>query len=239
LLLVCSACTVIGTAAPKLQEFKTVGIVSAVGDTLTVTKAGLTGLENDERSYSIEPWGIDDLIVGRASTLLSRRFQVQPVTYKRAAFAALERDNPVAVVNLLRDDPIKDLMRTQAAQQGLDAYVVITKGKSPYGSRGRTVAGIGVINNASLLNSYSQVYALYVIRVIGGREFSVMDRRSAVPLDNTQIARLEGPSRMVDDAFLPTSIGATGNEKLKAAVTDLIERSLPATLESLRLVDPS
>jgi len=102
LLLVCSACTVIGTAAPKLQEFKTVGIVSAVGDTLTVTKAGLTGLENDERSYSIEPWGIDDLIVSRASALLSPHFQVQPVTYRRADFAALEREGIAAEARVLK-----------------------------------------------------------------------------------------------------------------------------------------
>jgi hypothetical protein len=44
---------------------------------------------------------------------------------------------------------------------------------------------------------------------------------------------------MVDDTFLPTANGAVGSEKLKEAVTDLIERSLAATLESLRLFDPS
>src|SRR5579864_9621074 len=106
LLLGCGACTAtIGTEAPKLQEFKTVGVISAVGDTLTLTRAGLTGLGNGEqRVYSIESWGIDDLIVGRAGSLLSGRFQVKQVTYKRAAFAALERNNPVVMVNLLRKD---------------------------------------------------------------------------------------------------------------------------------------
>jgi hypothetical protein len=239
LLLGCSACTAVGTEAPMLRNFKTVGVISAVGDTLTLTTAGLTGLGNGERIYSIDSWGIDDLIVSRASALLSRHFQVQPVTYRRAAFAALEQSNPVVVVNLLRKDRVKDLVRTEAAPQGLDAYVVITRGTSTYGNGGRSVGGVGIINHSALLSSYNQIHALHVVRVVDGREFSVLDKRSAAPLDNAEIVRLGGPSRMVDDAFLPTATGATGNEKLKAAVTDLIERSLPATLESLRLFDPS
>jgi hypothetical protein len=238
-LLLCTACAAIGTAPPTLREFKTIGIVSAIGDTLTVTKAGLTGFKDDEQSFPIEPWGVDDLIVSRANELLNRHFQVQPVTYKRTAFAAPEQDHPVVVVNLLRDDPIQDLIRTQATPQGLDAYVVVTKAKSPYGSRGRKVTGIGIINNAGLLNAYTQVHALYVIKVIDGHSFKVIDKRSAAPLNNTDMVRLEGPSRLVDDAFLPTTSGAIENEKLKAAVIDLITRSLSTTLEQLRLVDPS
>jgi hypothetical protein len=240
LLLGCGACTAVGTEAPKLREFKTVGVISAIGDTLTLTKAGLTGLGNGEpRVYSIESWGIDDLIVSRASAMLSRRFEVRPVTHKRAAFASLERNNPVVMVNMLRRDRIKDLVRTEAAPQGLDAYVIITKGTSAYGSGGRSVGGIGIISHSALLKSYNQIHALYMVRVVDGHAFSLREKRSAAPLDNSEIVRLGGPSRMVDGTFLPTEIGAAGNEKLKEAVTDLIERSLPATLESLRLFDPS
>ena len=239
LLLGCGACTAVGTEAPKLREFKTVGIISAVGDTLTVTKAGLSGPGNGQRVYPIESWGIDDLIVSRASALLSRRFQPRPVTYRRTAFAALERSNPVVVVNLLRKDRIGDLVRTEASPQGLDAYVVITKGTSMYGNGGRSVGGIGITNHSALLKSYNQIHALYVVTVIDGHKFSVLEKRSAAPLDNTEIVRLGGPSRMVDDTLLPTATGAAGSEKLKEAVTDLIERSLPATLEGLRLFDPS
>jgi hypothetical protein len=240
LLLGCGACTTIGTESPKLREFKTIGVISAVGDTLTLTKAGLTGPgKGEQRVYSIESWGIDDLIISRAGSLLSGRFQVKPVTYKRAAFEALERNNPVVMVNLLRRDKIKDLVRTEAESQGLDAYVVITKGTSVYDNGGRSVGGIGIISHSTLLNSYNQIHALYVVRVIDGHAFSVLDKRSAAPLDNTEIVRLGGPSRVVDDTFVPTEIGAAGNDKLKEAVTDLIERSLPAALESLRIFDPS
>jgi hypothetical protein len=242
-LLLCSACTAIGTAQPKLQDFKTVGIISAIGDTLTLTSSGLTS-KNEEQSLSIEPWGIDDLITSRASAVLTRHYQVQPVTYDRGAFvAAYKRDNPVVAVNmvhnLLHENPIKDLVRKQAAPQGLDAYVVVTKAPSAYGFRGRKVAGIGIIKYARLLDSYIELYALYKISVVDGHAFKMIAERSASPLDNTESVRLEGPSRLVDDALLPAANDAASNEPLKAAVIDLIERSLPVALEGLRLTDPS
>jgi hypothetical protein len=239
-LLFCSACTAIGTAPPNLREFKTIGVISAVGDTFTLTSSGLTGFKNEEQSFPIETWGIDDVFVGRTSALLTRHYQVQPVTYERAPFAAaFKRDNPVTVVNLVRENPLKDLVRKQAAPQGLDAYVVITKATSAYGTRGRKVAGTGIIKYAELLNAYIELYALYKISVIDGHEFKLIAERSASPLDNKETVRLEGPSRLVDDALLPAANGAAGNEPLKAALIDLIERSLPVTLEGLRLVDPS
>jgi hypothetical protein len=231
------ACTSIDAASPKLQAIKTVGILSAVADEFTLTKAGLTGFDDGVRIFPIAAWELDDLIVSRAGALLSRRWQVQPVTYRRAAFAAIDRDTAVPVANLLRGDPVKRLVRTEVSPQGLDAYVVIAKGKSRYGSREKTVAGIGMINHDAVLDSYRELHALYMVWIIDGHDFSVIDKRSAAPVSNTEMVRLEGPSRMVDDSLQPTTADASPNDKMKAAIIELIERSLPATLQSLRLVD--
>jgi hypothetical protein len=232
-----SACASVDAVTPKLQAIKTVGIVSAIGDEFAVTKAGLTGFENSTRTFSIEAWGLDDLIVQRAGALLGRRLQVQPVTYRRAAFAAVEREAPLPAANLLRDDPIKELVRTEVSPQGLDAYVVVTKATSRYGSRARTVAGVGMINHDALFDSYHEIHALYVVRVIDGHDFNVIDKRSAAPLSSSEIVRLEGPSRMVDGELQPAESGTPANDRLKAAIIDLLERSLPATLQDLRLID--
>jgi hypothetical protein len=232
-----SACASVDAVTPKLQAIKTVGIVSAIGDEFAVTKAGLTGFENSNRTFSIEAWGLDDLIVQRAGALLGRRLQVQPVTYRRAAFAAVERAAPLPAANLLRDDPIRDLVRTEVSPQGLDAYVVVTKATSRYGSGARTVAGVGMINHDALFDSYHEIHALYVVRVIDGHDFSIIDKRSAAPLSSSEIVRLEGPSRMVDGELQPAESGTPANDRLKAAIIDLLERSLPTTLQDLRLVD--
>src|SRR5258705_8762026 len=86
-----SACATFQTGETKLQAVKTVGIISAVGDEMSFARAGLTGLNNNpSQSFPIGSWGLDDLIVQQATTALNGRFQVQPIRYNRAAFAAVK-----------------------------------------------------------------------------------------------------------------------------------------------------
>jgi hypothetical protein len=228
---VLSAAAAFETRATRLQAIKSVGIISAIGDEMNVTQAGLTGLNNPGRSVSIRSWGLDELIVQQATTLLSGRFRVQAVSYPRAAFAAI-RESAVAPVNLIRSDPFKALIRTNVSPQGLDAYIVITPAKSKLGS-GRNVEGIGFAQYRALLESYGLIHALYEIRVIDGKTFDVIEKRAASPLGNTEMMRLAGPSRSVDETF----DGPAASERLRPAITDLIARSFPLTLGDMHLAN--
>jgi len=229
-----SACATFETGETKLQAVKTVGIISAVGDDMSFVKAGLTGLNNPAQSLPIRSWGLDDLIVQQATTALSGRFQVQPVSYRRSAFAAI-KDSPVAPVNLVRGDPFKQLVQTEVSPQGLDAYIVITKAKSNFGGGSRKVEGIGFITYGTVLASYNQIYALYEIRVFDGKTFDVIEKRAASPLDNSAAMKLPGPSQLVDESFAPSTGDPAQNEKLHAAIADLVARSLPSTLSDMHL----
>ncbi len=229
-------CAMLETRETKLQAVKTVGIISAVGDEMSFARVGLTGLNNASQNYPIASWGLDDLIVQQATTALSGRFQVQPVSYQRAAFAAI-KDSPVAPVNLVRGNPFKKLLQTEVTPQGLDAYIVITKAKSNFGSGARKVEGIGFISYGTLLASYSQIHALYEIRVFDGKTFDVIEKMAAQPLDNAERIGLTGPSRVVDESFSPGAGDPARNENLHGAITDLIARSLPSTLNDMHLAD--
>src|SRR6202171_5215594 len=88
-----SACAMFETRETKLQTVKTVGIVSAVGDEITFAKGGLTGLHTRSQRFPIGSWGLDDVIVQQVTAALNGRFQVQPVTYQKEAFAAVEKDS--------------------------------------------------------------------------------------------------------------------------------------------------
>jgi hypothetical protein len=180
----------------------------------------------------------DEQIVARATALLGQHFQVQTVTYQRELFAAPERVSSIPGADLVREDPLKELVRSHVSPQGLDAYVVITKATLKYGTRGVPVNGIGLIRHRTLLDSSAMVHALYVIRVIDGHTFRTIDKKSAGPVDNSSIVRLTGPSRMFDAAELPPIADPLQNESLKAAVSDLINRSLEPTLRDLRLTAP-
>ena len=219
------------TRATKLQAIKTVGIISAIGEEMSLTQAGLTGIGNTGQSASISTWGLDELIVQQVTKLLSGRFRVQPVSYRRAAFAAI-RDSAVAPVNLLRSDPFKELVRSDVAPQGLDAYIVITRARSKLGN-GRNVEGVGLAQYRTLLADYGLIHALYEVRVIDGKSFDVIEKRAAAPLDNTGTVKLAGPSGPFDATFE----GAASSERLCAAIADLITRSLPVTLGDMHLID--
>ena len=230
------ACATFQTGETKLQAVKTVGIISAVGDEMSFAKAGLTGLNNPSQTWPIQSWGLDDLIVQQAATALSKRFQVQPVSYQRAAFAAI-KDSPATPVNLIRGDPFKKLVQTEVSPQGLDAYIVITKAKSNFGSGVRKVEGIGFVTYGTLLASYNQIYALYEIRVFDGKTFDVIEKMAAPPLDNSGTMKLTGPSLLVDETFTANTSDPAQNERLHAAIADLVARSLSSTLSDMHLAD--
>jgi len=218
------------TRDEKLRLVKTVGIVSAIGDQFTLAKTGLTGLGSNSRSVSIASWGLDDLIVQRVTEVLSVRFQVQPVSYSRATFAAIQ-ESPIAAVDLVRGDRFKKLVQTDVSPQGLDAYIVITKAKANFGGGNRKVEGVGLITYSAVLESFGLLHALYEIRVVDGRTFDVIEKMAAGPADNASSVRLAGPSLVIDATV------DEPNETLRRAVVELLMRSLPNTLSDMHLVD--
>ena len=230
-----SACASFETSEVKLGSIRTVGIISAVGDEFSFTTAGLAGFDRGDRRYSVESWGLDDMIIRQASTALSGRFQVQPLSYSRAAFAASETDSPVTLVKLIHEDRIEALLRKEPPASSIDAYIVIVKAESSIGSGNRKVTGLGAVKYASAFGSYNQLYALYEIRVIDGHSLKLIEKRSAAPFEQAELGRLAG--RKVDDTYMPSSGDPARNEKLRAAVVDMIERSLALTLRNLRIAD--
>lgn len=217
----------------RLQAIKTIGVIAAMGDQFTFAKGGLTGPDNGGRSVPIPAWGLDDLIAQQVAAALSGRFQVQPLSYNRAAFAAIT-ESPIKPVALVSGDPFKKLVQTAVSPQGLDAYVVITRAKANFGGGARKLEGVGLISYSTLMESYSFVYALYEIRVIDGKDFDVIEKMAAGPLDNAAEVRLGGPSQPASDSSLRASDGSP-DDSLRKAVVDLIGQSLPVTLEDMHL----
>jgi hypothetical protein len=228
------ACASVGSVPAKLQGVKTVGVISAIADELTITPSGLTGIDAADRTIPIASWGLDDMVASRINTVLAPRFQMQNLVYQRETFAHPQAHSAVPVVDLLREAPVKALVRTEVLPRGLDAYVVVTKATTRFGSRGHIVSGVGIIDGNTLLTRYAEVYALYMIWVIDGHSFELIDKKSASPLDNSEVIRLTGPSRKIDPALLAGDLATS--DQVRAAVTDLVTRSLEATLRDLRLV---
>lgn len=227
-----SASALFETRDAKLQAVKTVGIISAVGDRFVISKAGLTGFDNSSSNVSIAAWALDDFFLQQATSLLSGRFEVKPVSYSRATFAGIN-ESPLRPVELIRGDRFKKLVETDVTPQGLDAFVVITRARSDLGAGGRKVEGVGLVTYGTMMESYSAIHALYEIRVVDGKTFDVIEKLAAGPLDSSTDLRLAGPSLLLDEGIPVGSIEAS--ESMHRTVVDLITRSLPVTLEDMHL----
>jgi hypothetical protein len=218
------------TRDARLQAVKTVGIISAIGDQFTFAKGGFSGPDNTCLSLSISSWGLDDFIVRQTTAALSGRFQVRPLTYNRAAFAAI-KESPIKAVTLVHGDPFKKLVETEVSPQGLDAYVVITRSKANFGSGAHKLEGVGLITYGTLVESYSFAYALYEIRVVDGKTFDIIEKMAAGPLDDAEV-RVGGPSRPADESLVHCG---SPDEALRKAIVDLIDQSLPEILSDMHL----
>ena len=214
-----AAAAFVETRATRLQAIKTVGIVSAIGEEMSLTQAGLIALGNAGQSLSISAWGLDELIVQQATKLLGGRFRVQAVSYRRAAFAAI-RDFGGCASQSPAQRSVQGAGPQRCRAQGWMPYIVITRARSKLGN-GRNVEGIGLAQYRTLLADYGLIHALYEVRVIDGKSFDVIEKRAAAPLDNTGTMRLAGPSGPIDATFE----GPATSERLRAAITDLITRS--------------
>ena len=231
-LLLCAAASagVGAPASPKSKGMRSVGIVSAIGDKFYVRKIGLMAFGNDTKEFPIDSWRVDDLVVSKARGLLSKSYDVRTVTYRRAAIAAA----PISRSGL------GDTLRAEVSPQGLDAYLVVTKIPVQYGGTNQSISGLGIVEGPF---DHYFIYAILRVVLVDGREFSTIAQSiAALPGDkpcNSIIAKpfICGANREVDKTWWPASLNAASNQKLKGAMVEFIDKSLPNTLRQMELTN--
>jgi len=221
LLLLLGACTALVVGSPqKRASIRTVGIVSAFADTFDVQKIGMMVFGNDLKTIPISSWGIDDLAAGKVRALLSKRYDVRPVTYQRATIASAKSGRY----------GIGEAIRPNVSPLGLDAYVVLVGAGTPYGNTNQSLYGLGIVEHAGF--QYF-LFALYEIVLVDGNDFSFL----GLSIASFPNALRGKPVQKVDQSLWPTSLDAASNPRLKEGVIDLIDQTLPSTLQQLQLVD--
>jgi hypothetical protein len=233
MLLLAGGCagTILGVPA-DLQEVRSVGVISAFSERFQLKKVGMTVFGNEESEFPVAAWGIDDLTVSKVRTLLGRRFEIRPVTYRRSAFAS-PRPGGVAAMTREAVTPV-----------AVDAYVVVTYGGSRVGASNQSVSGLGMLEASGGAFSSNRLflYALYSVSIIDAREFKQKSITIALMpgealVDPLRSTALRGPHKQVDESWWPTARDAASNQRLKGAIVELIDQSLPNTLQQLQLVN--
>jgi hypothetical protein len=219
--------------APKVEGVRTIGIVSAVGDKFYLRKVGFTVFGNESQEMAIDSWGIDELMSSKIRAALAGRFDVRPVKYRRAAFA--EAENRLAIgVEPLRGETV----RAEVTPQGLDAYLIVTKASAPYGQTNQMLTGLGIVDGFKFGDHLVYVYTFYSISLVNGHDWTVSRGTFAtVPGEPSLFGpRLKGASRELDASWWPASLDATSSQRLKGVVAELIDQSLPGTLQKMQMM---
>src|SRR5262245_56167735 len=100
---------------------KSVCIVSALGDTYSVQKIGITVFGNALDKVPIEAWGLDASVASKIGSQLSHRFDARRIDYPRGAFASLEPPKSVFSSDYKdRREEIRDIARGIVASHTCD-----------------------------------------------------------------------------------------------------------------------
>jgi hypothetical protein len=225
-------------APPKPSGLPKLGIVSAIGDKFYVSKFGLGVFGNEVSEMAIAAWGIDEMMTAKLRAALASRFDVRPVTYKRAAFAAFPDRS-----GFLAQYFNPELVHTAVSPQGLDAYLVVVKSersygpRSSYGTSNHLVHGLGSAGPNTDSDPTVFVHAYYNLVLVDGRDFKVKSQASSeIPAPRKYFWTadfMSSPVREGGASLRPKSLDAAANLPLKGVVVELIDKSLPPTLGKL------
>lgn len=243
-----SGCATQSLPPDQLAKIRTIGVISAVGDTVGLTNIGPLVFNNNYSSGTIANWQPDDFFVRRATALLEKRYNVQALTYDRSAFRPEKLYSPGSQSLLARPDPtrrrLEDVVREQVEPQGLDAYVFISKSVSGFGTSNIGVGGLGVLRTPDIFSSRYNLYAIYQITVIDGRAHKILGVFKASYPDTLMSLNaglmLEGPYRLVDRSWWAGSFDDLSEQQRRRMVEGLeklIDDSLVVTLRDIKLID--
>ena len=224
-LLLCGCAGVPGVPLTDMRSVKRVAVIAILGDKFAVQKISLNPFDSKPKPMPIAAWGIDQFVVKKVGSVLGRRFEVRPLVYQPVPDA-----NDVAV-------KVVEGVRNQTGQTDIDAYIVVTQGlfEEGYGYTRKRYFGLGIVEHLVAFKPKVDLYVLYDITVVDGHDLSVVA--------STQNGFATGPTRWMnvewrglDDTWMPASLDAAQNLRLKGAVTEILDRNLPATIESLKLL---
>jgi hypothetical protein len=214
--------------SPTPQGRKSIGVISAIGDTFAVQKIGLMVFGNELKKAAIDAWEIDDRVAEKINTLLSKRYDVRKVSYAKGAFAAFDGSSTNPFGNA--EEELRATVRKIAATQKCDLYLVVTKAGSTFGDTNQIVSGLGILESSGLFGSID-LFALSVMTIYDGRTLAVLREKRTSVGQSTFMATIKGPHREVNQSWWPVQVAQ--NERLRNATWALVEQSITMTLPEL------
>jgi hypothetical protein len=209
--------------APAPKDGKCVGVVSAIGDTLTLVKVGFTVFNNEESKVPIDSWRIDDLVFSKVSAVLGKRFNLKRVGVAKGAFAVIEEDHGPFYDSI---EDVRSILRNITTATKCDQYIVITKTNIKF-QTGQRIDGLGI----HAAGGRYFAYAHFTMNIYDGQNFSLLAKHPA-SIGKNFLGVSKMPAQQVDETWWPTA-DAGQSLKLRDGFRALVEQSLDVTVPQL------
>ncbi|HEY1614298.1 MAG TPA: hypothetical protein VGF97_11460 [Rhizomicrobium sp.] len=230
-----------GPAPAAETPIKTIGIISAVGDTLEVSDMGLTVFTDAHRSMDVSDWKLGHDIAGAFQDVLSRRYDARVVA-EDAPMAEMEKppsELAAAVRALLKPG------------ETYDAYLLIVPATRPdtMGWTKQNLSGIGLYRRHKMIDSEPFIFTSCNVSLIDGRSLQILqDTWMDLPRDEGLAGVFTAVSKMGDyDFFAGVAEQAWPDPdqpfrpeqkmSVEASFQYLLKREAPFTLHKLGLAD--
>lgn len=225
-LLGCSETVLTRQQAAKVQ---TVGVISAIGDELTVRDI-VAGAESGSQG-SMAEFGLDQYVTEQVRVLLGARYNLIPVSYEPGDFYQTEQERAIQSY-LIRGVPLGQVIRYRTqlpngmaagTDLGPDIYLVLLPAK------------------AALRDVEKPLYGASLIRLANGPNLGIVYRIAVIDGHTLQpIANVDTMAdHQVDASYWASSFAGLGQDQ-KARIAETwkqrLDRTLKPALQKLNLI---
>jgi len=226
LMLLLTACSETSLTRRETAEIKRIGVISAIGDELTIRNFAGRPAEQTADHGSIAELGLDPYVIAQVAAQLQGRYEIVPVTYQPAVFHQTAEEQSLHST-LIQGQPIGLVIRNQTqlpsgmdagTGAGVDAYLVILTGRALLAASNQSLFGTSLVR---LPTASGDDYNLGVIYWI-----AVVDGHSLQPIGN--VSTLSDHS--VDRSLWAPTVAAL-SEAQKQQIAQVWKKRIDLTLE--------
>ncbi|XUM23749.1 hypothetical protein ACRAVF_10950 [Bradyrhizobium oligotrophicum S58] len=213
------------------------GVITALGDQLAVSKFGLTVFETEEDEVTLPGWGLDDLAMARVRAATGGDPTVHRVGYPKDAFRPYY--HPTSRFLPDPKESLTSIVRNVTTNANCARYLVVTRFEATIPNTNLRLRGIGAYNQGlgSLLR-HSHLFANVSITLVDGQSYEKISSFSAdTGARLAETMRLtEDPLNKLDNADFPEPLAAAASsavlrERLRTLVAAKLDRDLPSYLK--------
>ncbi len=210
---------------------KTIGLVSVIGETFTVKKIGIMVFGNEEESFPIAGWKVDDRVASLVSRIMNKNFKVKRIQLPAGAYAAFKNGD---FLFKSYDDEFARFIAKYTAGQGCEYYLVVSPSGAQVGGTNQLIGGLGVLRWSNVYTTPEHVHALSRLTVYDAQMKQLRSETGTLGQD-TFLVPVKGPHVELKDKEMlpPDAKAAVADPRAQKIAWELLEQSLAKTLPKL------